>query len=239
MEIVLLILPGFLFWWFLKEGDETGWVLKLSHWYFALPFATFGFVFFSISTLILGLVRCLVSSENYVKAIEWVLTHKAPYLGSFILTCIAASILGDLASRRINLIVDIQKQQGDGWYHWVRLLRIFMPETTDNYAWLRIKLEEYGVVIVTTKSNKVYYAVPRQLTKSFAGEEGFLELNPIASGYRNEMQKIIVTNDYSDQVVKEIENDDRSFSIIIPFREVTSVIQYDADAFSFRLLMEK
>jgi hypothetical protein len=240
MEILLLVLPGFIFWWFLKEGDETGGVLKVSHWYFALPFAAFGFVFFSINSLLLGLLRCIIAHKDYIGSVEWVLTTKAPYLGAFMLTCINGWVLGHLASKRINELGS-QAASGageDNWFHWLRLLRLFMPETKDNYFWLRSTLERYKVIIVSTKNNKAYYGVPRRITKSFAGEEGFLELNPIASGYRNSEQEITVTSDYAEKVEKEIKETQKSFSIVIPIREIVSVIQYDADSFSYRTLLK-
>jgi hypothetical protein len=224
MEILFFILPGFIFWWFLKSGEESGGVLKISQWYFALPFAAFGITFFLLFAIGTASILSILKEGDFSTLFNEFLTQKNKGVIPFIFTCLAAILFGKIGQHNKTL---------------QNYMKLFIPEDRDNFDWIRRRLEEFGSLIITLKSGKVYYGVPTALTKGWGNEDVFLEINPIASGYRDKNQKVTVTNDYSKSITKELELGNFPFSVILAEREISSIVKYDENNFSFKNLLEE
>jgi hypothetical protein len=224
MEILFSILPGFIFWWFSKSDKESGGVLKISQWYFVLPFATFGIFFFLFYSFLISLILSMGDFKNFPIILSDFLSPNQKAAVPFIFSCISGALLG-ICHKKVKIIQ--------------KYLKLFVPEDKDNFDWIRRRLEEFGSLIITLKSNKVYYGVPKSLTKGWGNEEVFLEITPIASGFRDLTQKVNVTNDYSQSVVDDLNSGKFPFSVILAEREITSIVKYDENNFSFKNLLEK
>ncbi len=152
MEILFFILPGFIFWWFLKRGEEFGGVLKISQWYFVLPFATFGITVFLFYAISISFILSLADFGKFFIFLSEFLALNQKATIPFVFSCITGFLLG-IGYKRIEFVQ--------------KYLKLFVPEDKDNFDWIRRRLEEFGTLIITLKSGKVYYGVPKALTKGW------------------------------------------------------------------------
>ena len=104
--------------------------------------------------------------------------------------------------------------------------------------WLSLnhKNDEEKLLMLTTKSNKVYVAYINKISEPIG--DSFVTLIPNFSGYRSkETQELIITTDYLDILQKLVEDDktseiDQKLGIVIPKSEILMVSKFDLGVFS-------
>ncbi|MBW8359391.1 MAG: hypothetical protein K0M63_06260 [Weeksellaceae bacterium] len=91
------------------------------------------------------------------------------------------------------------------------------------------------LLMVTTKSNKVYIGQITQLSEPM--ENTHIIIIPSLSGYREkETQKLIITTDYTTVIEKASEDNetellDNKLGVIIPFSEIVLISRFDYNIF--------
>ncbi|MGS0526153.1 hypothetical protein ACU8V7_14280 [Zobellia nedashkovskayae] len=104
--------------------------------------------------------------------------------------------------------------------------------------WLSLnhKNDEEKLLMLTTKSNKVYVAYINKISEPIG--DSFVTLIPNFSGYRSkETQELIITTDYLDVLEKLVKSNktseiDQKLGIVIPKSEILMVSKFDLGVFS-------
>ena len=107
----------------------------------------------------------------------------------------------------------------------------------DKLFWYSLteKRDEDKLLMITTKSNKVYIGYVSQLSEPIG--ESYVTILPNFSGYRNkENLKIEITTRYTDVIKKYVEEDraeeiDKKLGIILPVSEILIVSKFDNEIF--------
>src|SRR5574343_281417 len=131
MEILFFILPGFIFWWFLKRGEESSGVLKISQWYFVLPFATFGIIFFLFYAFLITFVLFFSGFGHFFELFEDFISLRQKAVYPFIFSCLTGILLG-ISHKKIK--------------PFQKFFKLFVPEDRDNFDWIRKRLEDFGTI---------------------------------------------------------------------------------------------
>jgi len=107
----------------------------------------------------------------------------------------------------------------------------------ENLFWhsLNYKEDSNKLLMLTTKSNKVYIAYVNRISEPIG--DAFVTLIPNFSGYRDkETQELRITTDYFEALEYYIENDateliDENLGITIPVSEISMVSKFDYNVF--------
>lgn len=101
---------------------------------------------------------------------------------------------------------------------------------------LNHKNDEEKLLMLTTKSNKVYVAYVNKISEPIG--DSFVTLIPNFSGYRSkETQEFIITNDYLDTIEKFVKNNKTSeigqkLSVLIHKSEILMVSKFSLEVFN-------
>lgn len=107
----------------------------------------------------------------------------------------------------------------------------------DRLIWFSLteKSDEDKLLMITTKSNKVYIGYINKLSEPIG--ESYITILPNFSGYRNKDNlKIEITTKYTDVIRKYVEEDraneiDNKLGIILPVSEILIVSKFDNNIF--------
>jgi hypothetical protein len=224
-QYLLIVLPGFVFWYICKnnskdiirpENTQATFSVseKNSQIKLLLPFLFSGLQFFVISTSILFLLNMYLGDITVAASLKNSLNDY--FLINLLIATLVSAASADYFLTANNTCFNK--------YSLKFLLPIHQHELTDLY----VKLADLEYLIITLNSKKVYYGV----IASCEGEsllDCYIEFYPFASGYRDDLGQVVLTDDYAEYIKKDFGS-----STIVRYTEIQSIVKYDHEYFNYK-----